>query len=206
MSTDHRVGSSVPTSSCPHVVWNRGGLGQDTEPQTAPDGQASTLRGSSRPSVFECVVCVNGTLQSHLEKIYKCKIYYFFTTCTHWKTKGSTVVQWLALLPHSRKVPGSNWPSGTFLCGVCVFCSCLREFPASSHTPKARRLIDKSKLTVGVSVTVMVVCLHVSPCAELATCPVSWDGLQPPATLQRISDDNWTEFNVFTQKTKQKAK
>lgn len=36
-------------------------LGQDTEPQMAPDGRASALRGSSLPSVCECVcVCASG--------------------------------------------------------------------------------------------------------------------------------------------------
>ncbi|KAF7658530.1 hypothetical protein LDENG_00011540, partial [Lucifuga dentata] len=52
---------------------------------------------------------------------------------------GWQVAQWLALSPHSKKVPGSRptrsflW---SFLCGVCMFSPCLRGFtpgaPASS--------------------------------------------------------------------------
>ncbi len=34
-------------------------LGQENEPQIAPDGQASTLRGSSLPSVRECMSSTN---------------------------------------------------------------------------------------------------------------------------------------------------
>ena len=50
------------------------------------------------------------------------------------------VAQWLALLPHSSRDPGSIPGSGHCLCGVCTFSSCLRGFPAgalvSSHSPK----------------------------------------------------------------------
>ncbi|KAF7642277.1 hypothetical protein LDENG_00261010 [Lucifuga dentata] len=48
------------------------------------------------------------------------------------------VVQWLALLPHSKKVLRSIHGQGrAFLCGVCVFSPCPCGFPpgapASSH-------------------------------------------------------------------------
>ncbi|KAF7660314.1 hypothetical protein LDENG_00284530 [Lucifuga dentata] len=40
------------------------------------------------------------------------------------------VAQWLALLPHSKKVLSSipGW-GRAFLCGVCMFSPCLRGFP-----------------------------------------------------------------------------
>ena len=51
---------------------------------------------------------------------------------------GSTVTWWLALLPHSKRVPGSNLSRG--LCGVCMFSPCLCGFSlstlVSSHSPK----------------------------------------------------------------------
>merc|ERR1712168_1587011 len=45
---------------------------------------------------------------------------------------ASTVAQWLALQPHSKKVLGSipSWGKAwAFLCGVCMFSPCLRGFP-----------------------------------------------------------------------------
>ncbi len=36
---------------------------------------------------------------------------------------GGTVVQWLAPLPHTKRVLGSNPP-----CGVCMLSSCLHGF------------------------------------------------------------------------------
>ena len=53
-------------------------------------------------------------------------------------SKGSTVAQWLALLPHSAMAPGSIPSLGRCLCGVCTLSPCLRGFsldaPVSSHT------------------------------------------------------------------------
>ncbi len=42
---------------------------------------------------------------------------------------SAQVAQWLALLPHNKKVPGliPRW-NRTFLCGVCMFSSCLCGF------------------------------------------------------------------------------
>ncbi len=39
-------------------------------------------------------------------------------------SQGGTVVQWLALSPHSKRVLGSRVLGG----GVCMFSSCLRGF------------------------------------------------------------------------------
>lgn len=57
------------------------------------------------------------------------------------------------LLPSSYKVRGSN-PGQlvrAFLCGVCMFCTCLRGFSPTIQT-YAFRLIGVSKLFVAVSV------------------------------------------------------
>ncbi len=77
--------------------------------------------------------------------------------------------QWLALLPHSKRVLGSKPGWGrTSLCGVCMFSPCLRGFPlgtpASFHSPTTCRLICGSKLPVGVSMSVNGwLSLYVSP-------------------------------------------
>jgi len=50
------------------------------------------------------------------------------------------VAQWLALLSHSARDPGSISGLGHCLCGVCTFSPCLRGFPpgaaVSCHSPK----------------------------------------------------------------------
>jgi len=38
---------------------------------------------------------------------------------------GSTVGEWLALVPHSEKVVGSILGLEVFLCGVCMLSLCL---------------------------------------------------------------------------------
>ncbi|KAF7655381.1 hypothetical protein LDENG_00056990, partial [Lucifuga dentata] len=84
---------------------------------------------------------------------------------------GSTVVQWLAPLPPSKKVLGSI-PGRAFLCGVCMFSPCLRGFPlgtpASSHLQRHACQVNwNSKLIVGVNESVNVfVCLCVSPAID----------------------------------------
>ena len=54
--------------------------------------------------------------------------------------RGGTVAQWLALLSHSTRDPGSIPSLGHCLCGVCTFSLCLLGFPpsapVSSHTLK----------------------------------------------------------------------
>lgn len=50
---------------------------------------------------------------------------------------GGTVVQWIALWPHSKKVPGSN----SFLCGVCMFSTYLCGFLTPSKTRQALQLV-----------------------------------------------------------------
>jgi len=51
---------------------------------------------------------------------------------------ASTVAQWLALSPHSMKAlglnPGRPGRSRSFLCGFCMFSSCLRGFTPVSPT------------------------------------------------------------------------
>ena len=47
-------------------------------------------------------------------------------------TVGGMVAQWLALLPHSTRDPGSISGLGHCLCGVCTFSPCLRGFPPSA--------------------------------------------------------------------------
>ena len=39
------------------------------------------------------------------------------------------MTQWLALLPHNARDPGSIPALGHCLCGVCTFSLCLCEFP-----------------------------------------------------------------------------
>jgi len=53
---------------------------------------------------------------------------------------NNVVKQWLALSPHSKKALGSNpgrpGHSRSFLCGVCMFSSCLRGFtPGTPVSP-----------------------------------------------------------------------
>ena len=54
--------------------------------------------------------------------------------------EGGTMAQWLALLPHSARDPGSIPAQGHCLCGVCTLSPCLHGFPpgapVSSHSPK----------------------------------------------------------------------
>lgn len=49
----------------------------------------------------------------------------------HVQIQGYVIVlQWLALLPHRKKVLGSDLSMGrAFLCGVCMVSSCLLGFP-----------------------------------------------------------------------------
>merc|ERR1712035_207562 len=114
---------------------------------------------------------------------------------------GGTVVLWLALSPHSKRVSGSILGAGALLCGVCMFSQCQRGFspgtPASSHSPKTcrlgTRLIDNSKLSIGVNGCLS---LCVSPATvwrpvQGAPClspDVSWDRLQPPRDPQEVLD------------------
>ena len=112
-----------------------------------------------------------------------------------------SVVWWLALLPHSKRVARSIPGVGALLCGVCMFSPCQRGFspgtPASSHSPKTcrlgTRLIGDSKLSVGVNVSVNgCLSLCVSPAivwrpVQGVPClspDVSWDRLQPPRDPQ----------------------
>merc|ERR1711980_625 len=118
---------------------------------------------------------------------------------------GGTVVWRLALSPHSKRVAGSIPGVGALLCGVCMFSPCQRGFspgtPASSHSPKTcnlgTRLIDYSKLSIGVNVSVNgCLSLCVSPAivwrpVQGVPClspNVSWDRLQPPRDPQ---EDKW---------------
>ena len=117
--------------------------------------------------------------------------------------QGGTVVWWLALSPHSKRVAGSIPGVGALLCGVCMFSPCQRGFspgtPASSHSPKTcrlgTRLIDNSKLSVGVNVSVNgCLSLCVSPAivwrpVQGVPClspDVAGIGSSPPATLKRM--------------------
>ena len=88
------------------------------------------------------------------------------------------MVQWLALLPHSKP----------FMCGVFMFSQCLCGFslgsPASSHSPKTCRLgfglIGDSKLIIGVN-----------GCLSLCVSPVmDWQ----PVILK---DNGWMIHNRF---------
>lgn len=50
------------------------------------------------------------------------------------------VVEWLALKSCTEKMVVQN-PIGTFMCGICMFCLCMRGLstPAFSHTPKKKK-------------------------------------------------------------------
>lgn len=73
---------------------------------------------------------------------------------------GSRVVQWLALLHHSKKIQ-IHQPAEAF--EVCILSLCLHGFSLDTLTfsqPKTNigvSLISNSKLAVGVKVRVMVV-------------------------------------------------
>ena len=66
------------------------------------------------------------------------------------------VAQWLALLPHSARDPGSMPSLGHGLCRVCTFSPCLRGFPpgapVSSHSLKdvLVRCIGHDKFSLSV--------------------------------------------------------
>ena len=66
------------------------------------------------------------------------------------------VAQWLALLPHSARDPGSIPSLGHCLCGVCMFSLCLRGFPlgapVSFHSLKTVlvRCIGHAKFSLSV--------------------------------------------------------
>ena len=66
------------------------------------------------------------------------------------------MAQWLALLPHSARDPGSIPATGHCLCGVCTFPPCLRGFPpgalVSSHSLKdvLARCIGHAKFSFSV--------------------------------------------------------
>ena len=66
------------------------------------------------------------------------------------------MTQWLALLPHSARDPGSIPGLGHCLCGFCTFFLCLRGFPpgalVSSHSPKdvLVRCIGHAKFSLSV--------------------------------------------------------
>ena len=69
---------------------------------------------------------------------------------------GCMVAQWLALLPHGARDPGSVPGLGHCLCGDCTFSPCLRGFPpgapVSSHTLKdvLVRCIGRAKFSLSV--------------------------------------------------------
>ena len=75
------------------------------------------------------------------------------------KDRGSIVAQWLALLLHSARDPGSIPGLSHCLCGVCTFFPCLRGFPpgapVSSHSPKdvLVRCIGHAKFSLSVTRT-----------------------------------------------------
>ena len=66
------------------------------------------------------------------------------------------VTQWLALLPHSARYPGSIPVLHHCLCGVCTFSPCLHGFflgaPISSHSSKdvLVRCIGHAKFSLSV--------------------------------------------------------
>ena len=66
------------------------------------------------------------------------------------------MAQWLALLPHSARDPGSIPSLGHSLCGVGTFSPCLGGFPpgapVSSHNPKdvLVRRIGRAKFSLSV--------------------------------------------------------
>ena len=72
------------------------------------------------------------------------------------KLGDGTVAQWLALLPHSTRDPGSIPCLGHCLCGACTFTSCLHGFPpgalVSSHSLKDMlvRCISHAKFSLSV--------------------------------------------------------
>ncbi len=103
--------------------------------------------------------------------------------------RGSTVVKWLTLPPHSKRVLGFE-PTG-FLCGVYMFSFCLCVFSlgtpasslssntvcvfslgtlASSHNSNTCRLIGDSKLPIGVNASGCL-SLYVGPVTDWTDIP-----------------------------------
>ncbi len=78
------------------------------------------------------------------------------------------VVQWLAQLPHSKRVQGLKPPLCVeFTCSPWAYVGFLQGTPASSHNPKVMqvRFISDFKLPIGVSVRGLSVCLSTCrPC------------------------------------------
>lgn len=54
--------------------------------------------------------------------------------------------QWLALLPHSKKILGFVFRIRSFLCGICMFFLCPHGLPlgtpSSSHSPETHKLFS----------------------------------------------------------------
>lgn len=68
----------------------------------------------------------------------------------NWETCLYMVAQWLALLHHSEKVPGSiPEPNGTFPCVVCMFSLCLWRFPRSALVSPTKNVYNRIPLGPG---------------------------------------------------------
>lgn len=105
--------------------------------------------------------------------------------------QGGTVAQLLGLLPHSKKIEGLNltWPTGAFLCGVCVLSLCLLGFPTgapvSSHSPKTCRLLDP-RITLKMIIYQLFNEL-IQPNSLVRFVLVSWVFSKHPSMLHLIS-------------------
>lgn len=80
-------------------------------------------------------------------------------------SQGGTVVQWMALLPSSEKVQGSNLSSSLISVHVLTVHAWLFSRHSSFHLQPKNMLVrqmDQSKLTLGVRVN-SCLCLWVSP-------------------------------------------
>ena len=128
--------------------------------------------------------------KKHSKSLHKLKKKLTFTKiCFHLGLHGgvlvSTVVWWLAPLPHNESVPDSThvW---AFLCGACMFPLCMHGFSpgTSSHCPKSCMLgfLASLKLSLGG------VCGCLS-CLSLCGPVMDW---QPIQGVPRLSpDDRW---------------
>lgn len=65
----------------------------------------------------------------------------------------------LPLSPHTEKVPGLN-PHGAFLCGVCRFSPCLREFSTHWFVRVNNQISEQQNINGTLKVTSIVLDFH----------------------------------------------
>ena len=134
------------------------------------------------------------------------KLFCSFTFLPTWSHCVGSTAQWLALLPHSKKVLGT-WLDRGRAPPPCSPCVCVGSTWVIRLPPTIQRQIQKVKLSVGVNGCLSLCVLVCQPCDELATYPDCIPllaqyqlGLRPPdpekvKRLQMI--DGWNILNFL---------